>query len=187
MRVKEKSKLEPIFYRTSFFVIAYILLVGLAMLVQSLPLIVPSLFGLSLNINMNLPLEVLATSMIYICSGYLGVDRTAFALYSTQLEYGVSNVGNPSSLRNVIYATLFIFLEACILNVFYDVTLPLVSLATTLGTEVAIYVTGNKAIKLCGSVNGKLDTPVGADAYSQSELHELEVKESLKSDPLNTI
>ena len=58
---------------------------------------------------------------------------------------------------------------------FFDVSLPIQQLGIALGSEVAIYATGNKAIKLCGSINGGITQPIAADTYSQSELHELEV------------
>lgn len=174
---KTGKKKEKFFRRTSFFVSSYIILVGLFMAAQVLHRFVSSLFGLPLNTEINLPLDTMATAMVAVCAGYCGLDRAAFASYSAKLEYGVSNVGTPGSLRLVIYWTTIILLEAVGLVMFFDVTLPIQQLGLALGSEVAIYAAGNKAIKLCGSINGGINKPVAADTYSQGELHELEVAE----------
>ena len=102
MDAKKTKKKERFFRKTSFFVSSYIVLVGLLMAIQVLHRFFYSLFGLPLNTAINLPLDTMATAMVAVCAGYCGLDRAAFASYSAKLEYGVSNVGNPASLRLVI-------------------------------------------------------------------------------------
>lgn len=175
MEAKKTIGKETIFKKTSFFVSAYIALVGLLIAVQVLHRFIYSMFGLPLNTAINLPLDSMATALVAVCAGYCGIDRAAFASYSSKLEYGVSNVGNPASLRLVIYWTTLILVEAVALVTFFDVSLPIQQLGIALGSEVAIYAAGNKAIKLCGSINGGIDKPMAADSYSQSELRALEL------------
>lgn len=172
---KPSSAKKPITQKTSTFVSAYVILVGLLMIVQVLPLKFKEILGLPLNTNLRIPLEVMTTGMIAICAGYCGIDRAAFAVSSANLEHGVSNMGNPASLRKVIYWTSFVFVEAVVINLFFDSQMPLVQLGTSLSSSILLYVVGNKAITLCGNIDGKQTSAVAQDSYTQAELHLLEV------------
>ena len=177
MKAKRLStKKTPLTQRTSTFVSAYVLLVGALMVIQVLPLEFTALFGLPLNVNLKVPLEVMTTGMIAICAGYCGVDRAAFAISSANLEHGVSNVGNPASLRRVIYWTSFVFVEAIAISLFFDSEMPLAQLGTSLSSSVLLYVVGNKAITICGNIDGHQTSAVAQDAYTQDELKSLEVE-----------
>lgn len=177
MKAKEIESMKKVTHRTSFFVAAYVILVGLVIFFQTLPLMMKELFGLVLNGKVSLPVDLMATGMVVICSAYCGLDRLAFASYSAKMESGISNIGNPASLRKVIYWTTLIFIESAILSIFYEISLPLTTIATSLISEVALYVTGNKAITFCGSLNGSIKSATAHDTYTQEEMREAELKD----------
>lgn len=177
---KPTSAKKPITQRTSTFVSAYVLLVGLLMVVQILPLEFKEILGFPLNVNLKIPLEVMTTGMIAICAGYCGVDRAAFAISSANLEHGVSNMGNPASLRKVIYWTAFVFVEAVAINLFFESEMPLVQLGTSLSSSILLYVVGNKTITLCGNIDGPQNSAVAQDSYTQAELRSLELESESK-------
>lgn len=169
-----QAKKRPLTQKTSTFVSAYVLLVGILMVVQILPLHFTQLFGLTLNDKLSIPLDVMTTGMIAICAGYCGIDRAAFAISSANLEHGVSNMGNPESLRKVIYWTSFVFVEAVCINLFFNSPMPLVQLGTSLSSSVLLYVVGNKAITMCGNIDGSQKSAIAQDSYTQAELKTLE-------------
>lgn len=165
-------KIKP-WYESAFWVRGYIFFYIIMTVVSCLPRIMAQIFysytasiPVWLPEEVTVPLEVLSWGLLIITSLYAGLDRTAFAVKSTMTEIGTADMGDPAKLRRVMLYLLFIFLESYMLNLFFgkpfppeaEVTfpganIPLTEVASALVSAVAIYVSGNKAIRIVANIN----------------------------------
>lgn len=140
---------------TSFFVFAYIVLYVALTLLQA----IPAITGLEIfNGNFEIPLDTWATGLLTITTAYVGVDRTANAIKTAHMKMGEKDIGSPRKVRCIIYVLTLIVVETYLLNLFYDVSLPMSKVATALISAMTFYVGGNKAISATASVDLTTET-----------------------------
>jgi hypothetical protein len=100
------------------------------------------------NLNLQMPVSAMAYIWVGISSAYVGIDRVAYAVKSSTLEYGKTDVGSPQTLRKVILISGLLLLQGIIFNSVVDYDFDLPELASAFGTTVLLYIAGQKAVKI---------------------------------------
>lgn len=148
-------KNPPFYHKGRFWVALFGAIVGLMLIIQASPFIVAKFFpDLPINGNISVPIDVVGWSFMALVSVYVGSDRFEKMFSSKQLPYGEVYMGDLRKLRNVIYMSLIIFLEALGLNLFFDVDVELESFFLAFASSVTLYVGGNNAVNTVGNIAG---------------------------------
>lgn len=158
-KIKDKGKiLHKVTWQTSFMVFAYAAILFFCLVLQTVFLLGLK-YGWSwasyVNPDFRLPIDNLTLIWTIICSAYIGIDRAAYCVRSAEMISGEGDVGNPATLRVVIVLTVGFFFLAMGCNIFVDADYDLVTLSTAVGTSMSLYITGQKALRICKNVNGK--------------------------------
>lgn len=144
---------KPNYWRSSYFVFAYIFLYFFITLLQASTIILPMYFNININTHFSIPMEIWGWGLCLVISGYVGTDRLSESMKTAHMEIGKANMGDPARLRKMIKWTFIIVVENYALNYFYDVNLPIEAITTTFVSCITLYTVGNKAIKATQSVD----------------------------------
>ena len=149
---------ESIWHKTSTMVMVYAISYAVIMLIQAGLMIfgqavdtgkiVPTFITSLLNAKVEMPLEALSIIWVALASAYIGVDRGAYAVKTSTLEYGKQDVGDPRTLRQIILVSGLLFMEGITLSTVCAADFQLTQLASAFGTTTVLYVIGQKAIKI---------------------------------------
>jgi hypothetical protein len=93
-----------------------------------------------------------------LSAAYIGVDRTAYAIKTANTKRGQSDMGDPATIRHIIFISGLLALEALVCNGLVEADFQLDAFFTAFGTACTFYVAGQKAIKSVKYIDGKLDT-----------------------------
>lgn len=173
-------KKKPFWYRTSFFVFMYALVLTLVMLFQAT---INTLIKLEIEINsfilyefinnnLVMPIDAMAWIWLGIASAYIGVDRTMMFFKNIQTTNDTFNLGSPKTLRKVILVAGLLLLIAIICNTISDANFNLDAFASTFGSTILFYVTGQKAVSTSKALNNKIDTNGDGIADDEQERDE---------------
>lgn len=105
------------------------------------------LLGL-VNLNFQLPMEMISNFWAAISAAYVGLDRAAFTVDA--MKNGIQNHAFDEdkmiSLTHVMILSFIIYITAVGLNTFFDAELALTPLFVSFGSSVLCYVAGNKSV-----------------------------------------
>lgn len=187
-------KKQKFWWKTSFMVFIYALVLLSMMFLQDIIYIIGNysealehlnsesfLFKI-LNGQVALPISALSFIWVGVCAAYIGVDRAAYAIKSSKMVSGETDVGDPATIRKIILISGLVLLFGCISNCFIDYDFELNSLASAFGSSVLLYIAGQKAIKSVKYVDGDLDGDGIPDDMQETEYSDQlsEDTESLK-------
>lgn len=143
-----KKEKQPLSYKTSFMVYVFAVIIMISLILEFL-LGILSHYQISqyINCQFSLPMNILSYCWVAVCASYIGVDRCMFSIKATKTEY--VDIGEPSKLRNLITVSGLILLEATIFSIFNDRNYEVGSFATSFGTNIILYVGGQKMVKCC--------------------------------------
>lgn len=160
---------EKFYWKTSFMVFIYAAVLITMMFIQDIIYIVGNyseliekvkvdgfLFNI-LNGQVGLPISSLSFLWVAVCAAYIGVDRAAYAIKSSKMISGETDVGDPATLRKIIFVSGLVLLFGCASNCFVDYDFELNSLASAFGSSILLYIAGQKAIKSVKYVDGDLN------------------------------
>jgi hypothetical protein len=164
MEQLDKAK-TPIWYKTSFMVVFYAVVTSLLMALQlALHLCLKfnwyttnPIFRDFINGNLVLPMETISWFWMAISAAYIGVDRTAYAIKTANTKRGQADMGNPATIRHIIFISGLLALESLVCNGLVEADFQLDAFFTAFGTAITFYVAGQKAIKSVKYIDGKLD------------------------------
>lgn len=158
------EKKKPFYYKSSFIVLMY---AGVMMALITLQVAMEIVLGLVeagiithwffqnyINTNFELPMSAMAYIWTTICAAYVGVDRGAYAYKTATERRGLSDLGQPATLRKIITVSGFLFLYAVVANLMIDANFELTAFGTAFGSSMVLYVAGQKTIKLTSNMNG---------------------------------
>lgn len=142
---KEK---QPVFFKTSFMVYVFAVIIMISLVLEFL-LGFLSNYEISryINCQFSLPMNIFSYCWVAVCASYIGVDRCMFSIKATKTED--VDIGEPSKLRTLILVSGLILLEAIIFSIFNDRNFEVGSFATSFGTNIILYVGGQKMVKCC--------------------------------------
>lgn len=162
-------KKQKFWWKTSFMVFIYALVLLSMMFLQDIIYIIGNysealehlnsdsfLFKI-LNGDVALPISALSYLWVGICAAYIGVDRAAYAIKSSKMISGSTDVGDPATIRKIILISGLVLAFGCISNCFINYDFELNSLASAFGSSILLYIAGQKAIKSVKYVDGDLD------------------------------
>lgn len=144
--MKEKKKKQPLVYKTSFMVYFYMIIMIIAMITQFFMAIV-----YESEPHIDLPISAFSYFWIVICAAYIGVDRCFFSIKSTKDI--TADIGDPSKLRRLIFLSGLVLLMSVFFSFITGANFEVGSFATAFGTNVALYVSGQKVVQVCGEIN----------------------------------
>ena len=160
---------EKFYWKTSFMVFLYAATLIAMMFFQDIIYIIGNysdvlehikangfLFNI-LNGQIKLPISSLSFLWVAVCAAYIGVDRAAYAIKSSKMISGETDIGDPATLRRIIFVSGLVLLFGCISNCFVDHDFELNSLASAFGSSILLYIAGQKAIKSVKYVDGDLN------------------------------
>lgn len=133
-------------YTARFWVILYAFIVSIFLAAQFF-------FGIILNKEINLPINVLSYCWTFLVSLYCGFDRYVDLKNTTALPIGQMSLGDLSKLRGMIILSLILLLFSttlyCVGHFLFNIDkeFALEAFASGFGATVIAYVTGNKIIK----------------------------------------
>lgn len=161
----EQLNKTPIWYKTSFIVVFYAVVTSILMVLQlALHLCLKfnwsttnPIFRDFINGNLELPMQTISWFWMAISAAYIGVDRTAYAIKTANTKRGQSDMGDPATIRHIIFISGLLALEALICNGLVEADFQLDAFFTAFGTACTFYVAGQKAIKSVKYIDGKLD------------------------------
>lgn len=162
-------KKERFWWKTSFMVFVYAVSLITMMFIQDIIYIIGNysealqyvkvngfLFNV-LNGQIRLPISSLSHLWVAVCSAYIGVDRAAYAIKSSKMKRGKTDIGDPATLRKIIFVSGLVLLFGCVSNCFVDYDFELNSLASAFGSSILLYIAGQKAIKSVKYTDGDLN------------------------------
>lgn len=161
----EQLNKTPIWYKTSFIVVFYAVVTSILMALQlALHLCLKfnwsttnPIFRDFINGNLELPMQTISWFWMALSAAYIGVDRTAYAIKTANTKRGQSDMGDPATIRHIIFISGLLALEALICNGLVEADFQLDAFFTAFGTACTFYVAGQKAIKSVKYIDGKLD------------------------------
>lgn len=161
----EQLNKTPIWYKTSFIVVFYALVTSILMVIQlALHLCLKfnwsttnPIFRDFINGNLELPMQTISWFWMAISAAYIGVDRAAYAIKTANTKIGQADMGDPATIRHIIFISGLLALEALICNGLVEADFQLDAFFTAFGTSCTFYVAGQKAIKSVKYIDGKLD------------------------------
>lgn len=182
----EQLNKTPIWYKTSFIVVFYAIVTSILMVLQlALHLCLKfnwsttnPIFRDFINGNLELPMQTISWFWMAISAAYIGVDRTAYAIKTANTKRGQSDMGDPATIRHIIFISGLLALEALICNGLVEADFQLDAFFTAFGTACTFYVAGQKAIKSVKYIDGKLDA--NGDGIPDEEQELEEEKEELE-------
>lgn len=162
----EQLNKTPIWYKTSFIVVFYAVVTSILMALQlALHLCLKfnwsttnPIFRDFINGNLELPMQTISWFWMALSAAYIGVDRTAYAIKTANTKRGQSDMGDPATIRHIIFISGLLALEALVCNGLVEADFQLDAFFTAFGTACTFYVAGQKAIKSVKYIDGKLDT-----------------------------
>ena len=176
----EQLNKTPIWYKTSFIVVFYAVVTAILMVLQlALHLCLKfnwsttnPIFRDFINGNLELPMQTISWFWMAISAAYIGVDRTAYAIKTANTKRGQSDMGDPATIRHIIFISGLLALEALICNGLVEADFQLDAFFTAFGTACTFYVAGQKAIKSVKYIDGKLDANGDGIPDEEQELDE---------------
>lgn len=161
----EQLNKTPIWYKTSFIVVFYAVVTSILMVIQlALHLCLKfnwsttnPIFRDFINGNLELPMQTISWFWMAISAAYIGVDRAAYAIKTANTKIGQADMGDPATIRHIIFISGLLALEALICNGLVEADFQLDAFFTAFGTSCTFYVAGQKAIKSVKYIDGKLD------------------------------
>ena len=161
----EQLNKTPIWYKTSFIVVSYAVVTSILMVIQlALHLCLKfnwsttnPIFRDFVNGNLELPMQTISWFWMAISAAYIGVDRAAYAIKTANTKIGQADMGDPATIRHIIFISGLLALEALICNGLVEADFQLDAFFTAFGTSCTFYVAGQKAIKSVKYIDGKLD------------------------------
>lgn len=184
----EQLNKTPIWYKTSFIVVFYAIVTSILMVLQlALHLCLKfnwsttnPIFRDFINGNLELPMQTISWFWMAISAAYIGVDRTAYAIKTANTKRGQSDMGDPATIRHIIFISGLLALEALICNGLVEADFQLDAFFTAFGTACTFYVAGQKAIKSVKYIDGKLDANGDGIPDEEQELGEEKEEEELE-------
>ena len=161
----EQLNKTPIWYKTSFIVVFYAAVTSILMVIQlALHLCLKfnwsttnPIFRDFVNGNLELPMQTISWFWMAISAAYIGVDRAAYAIKTANTKIGQADMGDPATIRHIIFISGLLALEALVCNGLVEADFQLDAFFTAFGTSCTFYVAGQKAIKSVKYIDGKLD------------------------------
>lgn len=161
----EQLNKTPIWYKTSFIVVFYAVVTSILMVIQLALHLCPKfnwsttnpIFRDFINGNLELPMQTISWFWMAISAAYIGVDRAAYAIKTANTKIGQADMGDPATIRHIIFISGLLALEALICNGLVEADFQLDAFFTAFGTSCTFYVAGQKAIKSVKYIDGKLD------------------------------
>lgn len=149
MSKKEKKQdKQPLSFKTSFMVYVFAVVIMVSMVLEFLLGFLEN-YQISqyLNCQFSFPMNIFSYCWVAICASYIGVDRCMFSIKATKTEN--VDIGEPSKLRTLIAVSGLILFIAMIFSIFSHREFEVGSFATSFGTNVILYVGGQKMVKCC--------------------------------------
>jgi hypothetical protein len=149
------AKIQSALSRASALVIAFGIFTIFNILFKCVPAIIIVLHEMDLshsallalvNLEMNVPLDLIASMWTALAAAYVGVDRAAMAISTFNEGYNHADYGDPKRLKLVIVLSFVIYVIALGLNTFVKADLALAPFAAAFGSSVLLYVAGQKTI-----------------------------------------
>jgi hypothetical protein len=184
---KNAAKVSKFFGENSFLVVFYGCFVAVTAIFQCMASFFQLLadkydyhgfFAELLNNNVHMPMGIIAWIWTGICAIYVGADRAAFAISSTQTGYNKPAVGHPERLRVIVWLSFWVYALCALLNLIFDVDLQLEPLASAFGSSVLLYVAGNKAIRACSALAKEDD--LDGDGVADKDQDPVKVLQNIK-------
>lgn len=161
----------PFYYKTSFFVRLYAIILAVVLILQALIILVQNsefadLLRMDLqkgvlldflNGSLVFPIETMTNFWVAISCAYIGVDRASYFIKTSNCESGQTDFGDPSSNRKIILWSGLLYGVAVLCNMFVDAEFSLTQFAAAFGSSIMLYVAGQKGIKCVKYVDGRLD------------------------------
>jgi len=102
-----------------------------------------------INVNFNLPMEMISNFWAAISATYVGLDRAAFTVEALKNDKNTDAFCEEKlvQLNQIIWLSFIIYIIAVLLNTFFDAELALMPLLISFASSLLAYVAGNKAVR----------------------------------------
>ena len=147
---KKETDSQPLTYKTSFMVYLFAVIILLSMVCEFLlGLFHDYEISNYINCDFSLPMGIFSYCWVAICAAYIGVDRCMFSIKATKTEN--IDIGEPSKLRTLILVSGIILGLSVIFSIFVNRNFETGSFATAFGTNIILYVGGQKMVQCCSA------------------------------------